>query len=108
MNRLVPLAVALTLGLAPVPAPTPSSTPTPSPSMIDLRFLRMKISAGDLYSAESILQYPSRGEAARTATTCWGSPGSRAAPRCSGDWPAASAHAAREAARHARLRSPAD
>jgi len=58
MRRLAPLAAALVLGMAPDPTPSPSPSPTPSApaQMIDLRMLRFKISAGDLYSAESILE----------------------------------------------------
>jgi cytochrome c biogenesis protein CcmG/thiol:disulfide interchange protein DsbE len=44
---------------AATPTPTPGSATTPAPTpapMIDLRFIRMKISAGDLPSAESILE----------------------------------------------------
>ena len=52
MRRFAPFALVLTLGLAPDPTPTPP----PPPAMIDLRFIRMKISAGDLDSAESILE----------------------------------------------------
>ena len=40
----------------PSPTPTPAPTPTPRPELLDLRFLRYKISAGDLPSAESILE----------------------------------------------------
>lgn len=58
MRSLAPLAAVLLLGLAPdpVPTPSPSATPAPPPTMLDLRMLRLKVSAGDLYSAESILE----------------------------------------------------
>lgn len=41
---------------APPPAPSPAPSPTPPPN-IDVRMIRLKISAGDLPSAESILEY---------------------------------------------------
>src|SRR5689334_14218798 len=67
MNRGLPLLPAALLWMVsslgaqssstPAPTPTPpgpaSAAPTPTP-MIDLRFIRYKISAGDLPSAESI------------------------------------------------------
>ena len=45
-----------TPGAAPLAAPTPAPAPTPPPN-IDVRMIRLKISAGDLPSAESILEY---------------------------------------------------
>ena len=62
MKRLLPvtapLAVCLALAVVSAQEPLPSPTPaTPArPAMDDLRFIRMKISAGDLPSAESILE----------------------------------------------------
>ena len=62
MKLLAALALLFAVGAAP-PEPTPSPAPvavSPAPTpieMIDLRMVRMKISAGDLYSAESILEY---------------------------------------------------
>ena len=58
MRSLASLAAVLFLGLSPdtTPAPSATVTPAPPPQMIDLRMLRYKISAGDLYSAESILE----------------------------------------------------
>ncbi len=104
MNRLAPLAVVLTLGLAPVPTPTPA----PSPSMIDLRFLRMKISAGDLYSAESILQ-THRAESGEDGEYLLGLAWLARGAALLGDWPAASRYAgeAKELAT-ARLGTPPD
>ncbi len=61
MKRLIPrlaLPTALllaTTAIAEQLTPTPTPHPAPPP-MDDLRFLRMKISAGDLMSAESILE----------------------------------------------------
>ena len=37
--------------------PAPQAAPTPSPGEIDVRMIRLKISAGDLPSAESILDH---------------------------------------------------
>ena len=62
MTLLAALALLFGAGAVP-PEPTPGPAPTavsPAPTsieMIDLRMVRMKISAGDLYSAESILEY---------------------------------------------------
>ncbi len=67
MKRLIPVPVLLgvvTAVLAQQSAPSapsasPAATATPAPArppMDDLRFLRMKISAGDLPSAESIME----------------------------------------------------
>jgi len=62
MKRLIPVTSLLLVCLAaraglsaqqPTPAPTPAPTPPPRDN---LRFIRMKISAGDLPSAESILE----------------------------------------------------
>jgi thiol-disulfide isomerase/thioredoxin len=60
MKRLIPVTVLLgvvTAVLAQTSPPAATPTPAPArPSMDDLRFLRMKISAGDLPSAESIME----------------------------------------------------
>jgi len=62
MKRLIPVTSLLLVCLVaraglsaqqPTPAPTPAPTPPPRDN---LRFIRMKISAGDLPSAESILE----------------------------------------------------
>jgi hypothetical protein len=69
------LAALPAAGQTPVPVPptTPATTPVaPSSPPDDVRMIRYKISAGDLPSAESILE---------TATIFWGSRGWRAAPR---------------------------
>ena len=55
----VPAFLAAQPSPTPAPAPVsspPAVSPTPAPN-IDLRMIRMKISAGDLPSAESILEY---------------------------------------------------
>ncbi len=60
MKRLIQVTSLLLVCLASAafaqqPAPTPTPAPTPPPRD-NLRFIRMKISAGDLPSAESILE----------------------------------------------------
>jgi thiol-disulfide isomerase/thioredoxin len=108
MTRLAPLALVLTLGLAPDPSPTPTTTPAPPPAMIDLRFLRMKISAGDLYSAESILQVH-RAEKGEDGEYVLGAAWVARGAAILGDWSAASryAKASRDLA-VARLGNPPD
>ena len=57
--RLLPglLAVVLPIAaFAQVISPSPAPSPTPVPN-IDVRMIRLKVSAGDLESAESILEY---------------------------------------------------
>ncbi len=104
-------AVALSGQSAAAPASTPtpaaSSTPAPTPPpMIDLRFIRMKISAGDLPSAESILEVH-RAEKGDDAESLLGLAWVARGAALLSDWPAASRYAreAREAAR-ARLGRP--
>ena len=108
MRRLAPLAAALVLGLAPDPTPSPAPSPTPSapPPMIDLRMLRFKISAGDLYSAESILE-THRAESGEDAEYVLGLAWLARGAALLGDWTAASrdARMAREIA-VARLGNP--
>src|SRR5215510_13797073 len=87
------------------PAPTPVPTPAPN---IDVRMIRMKISAGDLPSAESILEYHKSEEGEDgdyTMGVAWVARGAALL----GDWKAASewAKKARQIA-DARLRSTAD
>jgi len=109
MHRLAPLAVVLALGLPPEPAPTPSPTPSNQPpTNLDLRMIRFKISAGDLYSAESILEWhkADKGEDAEYVLgMAWLARGAALL----GDWTAAGryAKAARELAA-AKLKGPAD
>jgi len=108
MRRLAPLAVVLVLGLAPepTPSPAPAATPTPPASMIDLRMLRFKISAGDLDSAESILE-THRAESGEDVEYVLGLAWLARGAALLGDWNAASryARAAREIAT-ARLGTP--
>ncbi|HEY1435298.1 MAG TPA: redoxin domain-containing protein [Thermoanaerobaculia bacterium] len=114
MTLRTPALVFLAAGLAasglsqePTRAPSPTAAPAP-PSMDDLRFLRMKISAGDLYSAESILEVH-RAEKGEDAEYVLGLAWLARGAALVGDWTAASryAKAARELAL-ARLGAPAD
>lgn len=88
----------------PAPQPTPSA-PQP-PQMDDLRFIRMKISAGDLPSAESILEVH-RSEKGEDGEYVLGVAWLARGAGLMGDWTAASryAKAARELA-VARLGTP--
>lgn len=108
--RLLPGLLAVVLPIAASgqeasPSPVPSPTPAPN---IDVRMIRLKISAGDLESAESILEYH-RDEHGQdddyTLGVAWVARGAALL----GDWKAASKWA--EEARRiagAKLRSAAD
>ncbi|HEX7253584.1 MAG TPA: TlpA disulfide reductase family protein [Thermoanaerobaculia bacterium] len=87
------------------PAPTPVPTPPPN---IDVRMIRYKISAGDLPSAESILEYHKSEEGEDGDYTMGAAWVARGAALL-GDWKAASewAKRARKIA-DAKLSSPAD
>ncbi len=88
------------------PVPEAPAAPTPPPQ-IDLRFIRFKISAGDLPSAESILEVH-RAEKGQDAEYLLGVAWVARGAALLGDWPAASryAKAARDLAT-ARLGTPA-
>jgi thiol-disulfide isomerase/thioredoxin len=94
MRRLAALAAVLLLGLSPDATPTPpaGATPTPPPPMIDLRMLRFKISAGDLYSAESILE-THRAESGEDGEYLLGLAWLARGAALLGDWNAASRYA---------------
>ena len=106
-----PAAAALALSVAfllpgqtaTTPTPTPAPTPTP---MLDLRFIRMKISAGDLPSAESILE-AHRAEKGEDAEYLLGMAWLARGAALLGDWPSAARYAksTRELA-SARLGTP--
>ena len=113
MTRPLPvtaLAAALVAAgaFAQQPSPTPAPTPPARPEMIDLRFIRMKISAGDLPSAESILEVH-RAEKGEDGEYLLGLSWLARGAALMEDWPAASryAKAARELA-VARLGTPPD
>ena len=110
MKRLIPVTSLLLLASLPrlaaqETAPTP--TPTPRPEMVDLRFLRFKISAGDLPSAESILEVhkAAKGEDAEYVYgLAWLARGAVLVE----DWPAAARYAkAARATAMSRLGTPA-
>jgi peroxiredoxin len=111
MKRPLPVTTLLLFSLAQAASaqqPTPAATPTPRPAMDDLRFLRMKISAGDLPSAESILEVH-RAEKGEDAEYVLGLAWLARGAALTGDWAAASRYAkrARELA-VSRLGTPAD
>src|SRR5499433_154618 len=87
------------------PSPTPPAAP---PAVDDVRMIRYKISAGDLPSAESILEYH-RAEKGEDGDYLLGLAWVARGAVLMGDWKAASswAAAAREAA-ETKLKSPAD
>ncbi len=93
-SRVTALQAALLVGAAlsaqqPTAAPTPAPTPPP---MEDLRFIRFKISAGDLSSAESILEVH-RAEKGEDAEYVRGLAWVARGAALVGDWPAASRYA---------------
>jgi thiol-disulfide isomerase/thioredoxin len=110
MKRLIPVTTLLLLASLPLPSQeaVPVPSPTPRPEMVDLRFLRYKISAGDLLSAESILEVHRAGKGEDSEYVlglAWLARGAALL----GDWPAATryAKAAREIA-VSRLGAPPD
>jgi thiol-disulfide isomerase/thioredoxin len=99
------LAFAVSSAVAQEVAPAPTPVPTPAPN-IDVRMIRMKISAGDLPSAESILEYHKSEEGEDgdyTMGVAWVARGAALL----GDWKAASewAKRARQIA-DAKLKTP--
>lgn len=113
MKRPLPVTALFAACLAAVvaaqqPPPTPAPTPSARPEMIDLRFIRMKISAGDLPSAESILE-THRAEKGEDGEYLLGLAWLARGAALTGDWAAASryAKASREVA-VARLGTPPD
>ena len=110
--RVFALAFAVTAAAAaqqtPAPsAPTPGPAPTPAPDL-DLRMIRYKISAGDLPSAESILEVH-RAEKGEDEDYVYGVAWLARGAVLVGDWTAAAVHAkrAREIG-EALLKTPAD
>ncbi|HEY7113782.1 MAG TPA: TlpA disulfide reductase family protein [Thermoanaerobaculia bacterium] len=89
-------------------APTPAATPVPSSPPDDVRMIRYKISAGDLPSAESILEYH-EAEKGRDGDYLLGLAWVARGAALTGDWKAASDHAAAgKALALERLKTPAD
>ena len=117
VRKLLPLVFACILPSAaqgqqpaqqsPTPAPTPAHQP-PAPAPDDVRMIRLKISAGDLPSAESILEYH-RAEKGEDGDYLLGLAWVARGAALTGDWKAASSYAesAREAA-ESKLKTPAD
>jgi thiol-disulfide isomerase/thioredoxin len=110
MKRLIPVTALLLACLAPASGSAQQSTPTPvpPPTMDDLRGIRMKISAGDLPSAESILEVH-RADKGEDAEYVLGLAWLARGAALTGDWTDASryAKAARELA-VSRLGTPPD
>src|SRR5262249_298958 len=107
IRRLLPLVFLLAAPLiAQTPTPTPPS-PTPAPPD-DVRMIRSKISAGDLPSAESILDYH-RAEKGEDGDYLLGLAWVARGAALTGDWKSASEYAKTgRAVAEAKLRSPAD
>ena len=107
---LVPAWMAAQPSPTPAAAPgssPPAVSPTPAPN-VDLRMIRMKISAGDLPSAESILEYH-RTETGEDGDYVLGLAWCARGAALLGDWKAAESWAkASRAAADARLKTPAD
>ena len=107
-SRALPLIFACALP-AVAAAQQPPASPTPAPpSDLDLRMIRMKISAGDLPSAESILEVH-RAEKGEDGDYQLGLAWLARGAALTGDWKAASSHAkaARELA-ESKLKTAAD
>jgi thiol-disulfide isomerase/thioredoxin len=111
-NRRARLAVLIaffisTAVLAQEPSPSPAPAPTPPPN-IDVRMIRLKLSAGDLPSAESILEYHKNehGEDEDyTMGVAWVARGAALL----GDWKAAQAWASQaQSIADAKLKRPED
>ena len=104
---LVPAAAVIAQTPPPATSSAPALSPTPAPN-IDLRMIRMKISAGDLPSAESILAYH-RAEVGEDGDYVLGLAWVARGAALMGDWPAARSWAGKaRAAADARIKSPAD
>ena len=118
--RVGMLLVLLDLGLTSICMAQPAATPAPAaqvspappaatpPSDIDVRMIRFKISAGDLPSAESILEYH-KAEKGEDADYLMGLAWVTRGAALTGDWKAASrwADTARQTA-EAKLKTPGD
>jgi thiol-disulfide isomerase/thioredoxin len=113
--KVLPLVFAFCLssaaGAQQAPTPTPAAT-TPAatpPADIDVRMIRLKISAGDLPSAESILE-SHRAEKGEDGDYLLGMAWVARGAALTGDWKAASSYAAsaREIVAESKLKTPAD
>ena len=110
LSRVTALQAGLLVAAA-LSAQQPAASPTPAPTpppMDDLRFIRMKISAGDLPSAESILEVH-RAEKGEDAEYVRGLAWVARGAALVGDWPAASRYAKQaRAVATSRLGTPPD
>ena len=116
VRKLLPLILACSLASTalaqqPTAPQTPAPVqlpPAPPPSDLDVRMIRFKISAGDLLSAESILEYH-RAEKGEDSDYLLGLAWVARGAALMGDWKAASSYAAsaREIA-ESKLKTPAD
>jgi peroxiredoxin len=107
VSRLLPLVFLLS-GLATAQTPTPPPQATPHPAPDDVRMIRYKISAGDLPSAESILELH-KAEKGEDGDYLLGLAWVARGAALTGDWKAASEYAASaRALAESRLKSPAD
>lgn len=108
IRPLPPLVACVVSGIALAQQP-PVPSPVPAPSAVDdVRMIRFKLSAGDLPSAESILEYH-RAEKGEDGDYLLGLAWVARGAALTGDWKAASGYAksAREMA-ESKLKSPAD
>lgn len=116
--RLLPVVVLLTGQSAaqvqpppaapPPPSPPPATTPAPPPPPDAVRMIRYKISAGDLPSAESILEVH-RAEKGEDNDYLMGLAWVARGAALTGDWKAASSHAAAgRALAESKLKLPED
>ncbi len=110
VRTLLSLLFACCVASTALPQPTPAPQPAPAqpPADIDVRMIRLKISAGDLPSAESILEYH-RAEKGEDGDYLLGLAWVARGAALTGDWKAASSYAAsaREKA-ESKLKTPAD
>jgi thiol-disulfide isomerase/thioredoxin len=108
LTSLCPGQTTVTPGAAQQTAPAPAAATAAPPSDIDVRMIRYKISAGDLPSAESILEYH-KAEKGEDADYLLGLAWVARGAALTGDWKAASrwADTARDTAR-SKLKTPAD
>jgi len=108
--RVMRLLVLASLAALPAAGQTQAQAPASAPSSPpdDVRMIRYKISAGDLLSAESILEYH-EAEKGRDGDYLLGLAWVARGAALTGDWKAASAHAAAgRALALSKLASPAD
>jgi thiol-disulfide isomerase/thioredoxin len=108
--RLLPALITCSLSaavFAQESSPSPTPVPTPAPN-IDVRMIRLKLSAGDLLSAESILEYH-KAEHGEDGDYILGVAWLARGAALLGDWKAAASWAKEaQAIADAKLKSPED